>query len=146
MDERERELLDAMVNRVLRHPDEVKDIDAQRAVQRLMAARADSTYLLLQRALVLEVALARAHAEVDRLRGAAAVAANDPGLPSAPPAVSADAAARIAAALPSRGFLRDAAVISAGVLGGSLLVAAAGALLDDDPPDAGTDFDPGELI
>ena len=42
MDERERELLDAMVNRVLRHPDEVKDIDAQRAVQRLVAARADA--------------------------------------------------------------------------------------------------------
>ena len=103
MEERERELLDAMVNRVLRHPDEVKDIDALRAVQRLMAARADAPYLLLQRALVLEVALARAHAEVDRLRGAAAVAANDPGLPPDPSAVTADAAARIAAALPSRG-------------------------------------------
>ena len=39
MDERERELLDAMVNRVLRHPDEVKDIDAQRAVLQGIGAR-----------------------------------------------------------------------------------------------------------
>ena len=36
MDEQARELLAALVNRVLRHPDEAKDIDAQRAVQRLV--------------------------------------------------------------------------------------------------------------
>lgn len=39
------------------------------------------------------------------------------------------------AALPSRGFLRDAAVISAGVVGGSLLVKGVDALFD--PPDTG---------
>ncbi len=143
MDEQARELLAALVNRVLRHPDEAKDIDAQRAVQRLVAARADAPYLLLQRALVLEVALAQVHAEIARLRGGAAIAANDPGVQSGAPA---DSAVRAAAVLPSRGFLRDAAVISAGVLGGNLLVAAATALFDDDAPDTGADFDPGDLI
>ncbi|MCA3069326.1 MAG: DUF2076 family protein [Rhodocyclaceae bacterium] len=146
MDEQARELLAALVNRVLRHPEEAKDIDAQRAVQRLVAARADAPYLLLQRALVLEVALAQVHAEIARLRGGAAIAANDPGMPASTPADSADSAARAAAALPSRGFLRDAAAISAGVLGGNLLVAAATALFDDDAHDTGADFDPGDLI
>jgi hypothetical protein len=58
----------------------------------------------------------------------------------------ADIAARIAAALPARGFLRDAAVISAGVLGGNLLVNGAAALFDGDAPDTGADLDPGDLI
>jgi len=150
MDAQERELLASLVNRVLRHPDEPKDIDAQRALQRLVAARQDAGYLLLQRALVLEVALAQVRAEVDRLRGGAATAANDPGVPAGVAAgVTADGtdiAARIAAALPARGFLRDAAVISAGVLGGNLLVKGAAALFDGDAPDAGADFDPGDLI
>ena len=150
MDAQERELLASLVNRVLRHPDEPKDIDAERALQRLVAARQDTGYLLLQRALVLEVALAQVRAEVDRLRGGAATAANDPGAPSGVTAsVTADGtdiAARIAAALPARGFLRDAAVISAGVLGGNLLVNGAAALFDGDAPDTGADLDPGDLI
>jgi hypothetical protein len=150
MDAQERELLASLVNRVLRHPDEPKDIDAERALQRLVAARQDTGYLLLQRALVLEVALAQVRAEVDRLRGGAATAANDPGVPAGVAAgVAADGtdiAARIAAALPARGFLRDAAVISAGVLGGNLLVNGAAALFDGDAPDTGADLDPGDLI
>jgi hypothetical protein len=150
MDAQERELLASLVNRVLRHPDEPKDIDAERALQRLVAARQDTGYLLLQRALVLEVALAQVRAEVDRLRGVAATAANDPGVPAGVTAgVAADGtdiAARIAAALPARGFLRDAAVISAGVLGGNLLVNGAAALFDGDAPDTGADLDPGDLI
>ena len=146
MDAQERELLASLVNRVLRHPDEPKDIDAERALQRLVAARQDAGYLLLQRALVLEVALAQVRAEVDRLRGGAATAANDPCVPAGVAADGTDIAARIAAALPARGFLRDAAVISAGVLGGNLLVAGASALFDDDTLDGGADFDPGDLI
>ena len=154
MDAQERELLASLVNRVLRHPDEPKDIDAERALQRLVAARQDAGYLLLQRALVLEVALAQVRAEVDRLRGGAATAANDPGVPAGVPvgvaagvaADGTDIAARIAAALPARGFLRDAAVISAGVLGGNLLVNGAAALFDGDAPDTGADLDPGDLI
>lgn len=146
MDAQERELLASLVNRVLRHPDEPKDIDAERALQRLVAARQDAGYLLLQRALVLEVALAHVRAEVDRLRGGAATAANDPGVAAGAAADGTDIAARIAAALPARGFLRDAAVISAGVLGGNLLVNGAAALFDGDAPDTGADFDPGDLI
>jgi uncharacterized protein len=146
MDAQERELLASLVNRVLRHPDEPKDIDAERALQRLVAARQDAGYLLLQRALVLEVALAQVRAEVDRLRGGAATAANDPGVAAGVAADGTDIAARIAAALPARGFLRDAAVISAGVLGGNLLVAGASALFDDDTLDGGADLDPGDLI
>lgn len=146
MDAQERELLASLVNRVLRHPDEPKDIDAERALQRLVAARGDAGYLLLQRALVLEVALAKVRAEVDRLRGGASTAANDPGIPAGAAGDGTDIAARIAAALPARGFLRDAAVISAGVLGGSLLVNGAAALFDGDALDTGADFDPGDLI
>lgn len=146
MDAQERELLANLVNRVLRHPDEPKDIDAERALQRLVAARQDAGYLLLQRAMVLEVALAQVRAEVDRLRGGAPTAANDPRVPAGAAADGSDIAARIASALPARGFLRDAAVISAGVLGGSLLVSGAAALFDGDAPDTGADFDPGDLI
>ncbi len=146
MDAQERELLASLVNRVLRHPDEPKDIDAERALQRLVAARQDAGYLLLQRALVLEVALAQVRAEVDRLRGGTATAANDPGVAAGVAADGTDIATRIAAALPARGFLRDAAVISAGVLGGNLLVNGAAALFDGDAPDTGADFDPGDLI
>jgi hypothetical protein len=144
MEAGERELLTALVNRVLRHPDEAKDIDAERAVQRLVAARPDATYLLLQRALVLEVALARVRGEVDRLRNAradAGQAADDAQpLPARVdgPAAAAAVASAVGAALPARGFLRDAAVISAGVLGGSLLVRGAESLFE---ADAGTGID-----
>jgi len=142
MDAREQELLAGLVNRILRHPDEAKDLDAERAVQRLVAARSDATYLLLQRALVLEVALAQVRGEVERLRTAAAVAAqgaHEAGAPAAPSDVRAVAGAP-AMALPARGFLRDAAVISAGVLGGSLLVRGAESLFDGDSGSV-ADFD-----
>ncbi len=143
MDAAERELLDGLVKRVLRHPDEAKDIDAERALQRLLAARSDAPYLLLQRALVLEVALAHVRAEVDRLRAAAGPAANDPQQPAAAPAAgAAGAASAVLGALPSRGFLRDAAVISAGVLGGSLLVRGAESLFEgESAADADLDLD-----
>jgi hypothetical protein len=140
MEARERELLDGLVNRVLRHPDEARDVDAERAVQRLVAARADATYLLLQRALVLEVALAHVRAEVDRLRSEAGGAANDPRQPAVAEAVGATASA--VASLPARGFLRDAAVISAGVLGGSLLVRGVESLFEgESAADADLDLD-----
>ncbi len=138
MDAQERELLASLVNRLLRHPDEAKDIDAERALQRLLAARSDAPYLLLQRALVLEVALAQVRSEVDRLRAAEGRAANDPQQPAAVPG----AGGAGAGALPSRGFLRDAAVISAGVLGGSLLVRGAESLFEgESAADADLDLD-----
>jgi uncharacterized protein len=142
MDAGERELLDGLVKRVLRHPDEAKDLDAERAVQRLVAARSDATYLLLQRALVLEVALAHVRAEVDRLRGEAARAANDPQVAPGANAAGEGGAQSSPAVLPARGFLRDAAVISAGVLGGSLLVRAAESLFEgESAADADLDLD-----
>ncbi|MCE2949258.1 MAG: DUF2076 family protein [bacterium] len=142
MDAAERELLDGLVKRVLRHPDEAKDIDAERALQRLLAARSDAPYLLLQRSLVLEVALAHVRSEVDRLRAAEGRAANDPQLPAAVPGAGGASAGAAVAALPARGFLRDAAVISAGVLGGSLLVRGAESLFEgESAADADLDLD-----
>jgi hypothetical protein len=153
MEPLERELLDALVNRVLRHPDEPKDLDAQRAVQRLLAARGDAAYLLLQRALVLEVALARVRAGLAGRDGSGPVAANDPsGLPPGTAGAAAGQpslagiADRIATALPARGFLRDAAAVGAGVLAGNLLVAGAASLFDGDAAaDGATGAGLGEL-
>lgn len=137
----ERELLAGLVNRLLRHPDEAKDIDAERALQRLVAARFDAAYLLLQRALVLEVALGQVRRELERLRMAPTATvpgATEPGPP--PDTLAGRAAAAATARLPARGFLRDAAVISAGVLGGSLLARGAESLFDGEG-DAGAGID-----
>jgi len=148
MDAHERELLAGLVNRVLRHPDEAKDIDAERAVQRLVAARSDATYVLLQRALVLEVALAQVSSEVERMRAAhralaphPAPAVIAPGQTAALPASDVAPSAGAASILtPTRGFLRDAAVISAGVLGGSLLARGAESLFEGEAA-SGIDLD-----
>lgn len=153
MDAAERELLDGLVNRVLRSPDQPRDLDAERALQRLLAARSDAAYLLLQRALVLEAALARVRAGIERQR-ARGSAAKD-GTPDGQESVGTPedrlhaggppSQAAAAASLPARGFLRDAAVISAGVLGGSLLAKGAESLFDGDGA-PGMDFDLDDLF
>ena len=113
------------LNQLLRHPEPVPDPLVQRALTRLLAARTDAPYLLLHRTLVLEAALARLQA--------AATAAASASAPSAASAAPAAPAAR-------HGFLRDAAVITAGVLGGGLLLHAVHDLGDAGLPDLGTDL------
>ena len=53
----ERERLTQLVQRMLRYPDQARDIEIDRAAARLMAARSDTPQMLLQRVLVLEAAL-----------------------------------------------------------------------------------------
>ena len=128
MDAQERELLATLVNRVLRHPDAAKDSDAERAVQRLVAARSDTPYLLLQRVLVLEAALEQVRGQFQRLREAQAPECPVPAAPAEPgrPPVAGAVVGE-----PARGFLRDAAVIAAGVTAGSLLAKGVDAFLED---------------
>jgi hypothetical protein len=110
----ERERLTQLVQRVLRHPDQARDIEIDRAAARLMAARSDTPQMLLQHVLVLEAALQQIQQQLHGL-----------GTTLPPTAVRPDAPA---AGTPSRatvpattGFLRDAAVIGTGVPGGSLI-------------------------
>jgi hypothetical protein len=138
MDAYERQLLSRLENRLLRHPDEVKDVEAERAVARLVAARSDAAYLLLQRALVLEAALEQVRGQFERLREAQA--AERPASPVPPDGGPPPAAGRVGA-VPARSFLRDAAVISAGVVGGSLLVKGVEALFDTGDAAGATDVD-----
>ncbi len=145
MDAYERQLMTRVVNDLLRQPDPLKDVDAERALAMLVSSRSDATYLLLQRTLVLEAALEQVQWQMQRLREAQAVeqgaalalpaAAAQPVRPGAPAASAMSA---------PHGFLRDAAVISAGVVGGSLLVRGVESLFDEDTDGAQADgFDIG---
>ena len=111
----ERQRLTQLVQRVLRHPDQARDIEIDRAAARLMAARADTPQLLLQQVMMLEAALQQIGQQLQGLGAALPPAATDADTPVV------DASKR-AAAPASTGFLRDSAVIATGVLGGSLLV------------------------
>jgi len=98
--------VESLLGRLLREPEPQREPAVVRALARLSAARGDAAYLLMHRVLVLEAALA--------------------GLL---PATQGQAQAAAAAPPPARGFLRDAAVVTAGVLAGTWLaqgVASAG--------------------
>ncbi len=84
-----------VLGQLLRQPEPLRDVELERALIRLQAARPDAAYLLLHRVMVLETALQRL---LPRAEGAA---------PAAP--------AR------TRSFLRDAAVVTAGVVAGQAL-------------------------
>ncbi len=110
-----------VLGQLLRQPEPQRDLALERALTRLQAARPDAAYLLLHRVLVLETAL-------QQLKQAAAAAA-DP---------AAAAAATPAAAAPTRSFLRDAAVVTAGVVAGQALWQG---LADDPASDIADAFD-----
>ena len=84
-----------VLGQLLRQPEPLRDVELERALIRLQAARPDAAYLLLHRVMVLETALQQLKPRPD---GAASA------LPAAP--------------APTRSFLRDAAVITAGVVAG----------------------------
>jgi hypothetical protein len=88
-----------VLGQLLRQPEPLRDVELERALLRLQAARPDAAYLLLHRVMVLETALQQLK---PRVEGAATAAA-----PPAP--------AR------TRSFLREAAVVTAGVVAGQAL-------------------------
>jgi hypothetical protein len=94
-----------VLGQLLRQPEPQRELALERALLRLQAARPDAAYLLLHRVLVLETAL-------QQIKQSAAAAA------ASPAAATAGAAAATA---PTRSFLRDAAVVTAGVVAGQAL-------------------------
>ncbi len=86
-----------VLGELLRAPEPLRDLEVERALTRLKAARGDAPYLLLHRVLVLETALLQL-----RQRAVTAV----------PAAASASAQPQ------ARSFLRDAAVVTLGVVAG----------------------------
>ncbi len=129
MTPRENLMVTRLVNRLVGQADSPKDADAEFELAMLLKIRADAPYWLLQRCLMLEVALAQAGDELNALRASTGSAA--PGAPSAlaPPSISPaqsqppmqPALAQAQPQSQQSGFLRNAATIGAGVLGGSLL-------------------------
>jgi hypothetical protein len=105
MNESSPSFVEQTLGQLLRHPEPLREREVERALQRLQAARGDAAYLLMHRVLVLEAALGQ-------LRAAAADAR-----PLAPAAPVVPAAVR-KPPQPARGFLRDAAVVAAGVVAG----------------------------
>ncbi len=90
--------VESLLGRLLREPEALREPAVDRALTRLSAARSDAAYLLMHRVLVLETALASLQPPprdpVQRESGSAA---------------------------PARSVLRDAAVVTAGVLAGTWL-------------------------
>ena len=164
-----------LVTRLARAPEMPQDDDAALELAALMKVRPDAPYLLMQRALGLELALEQAQAELQQLRqGPAQLPAQGPhpapGYAASPSGPVGRALSRLSggwqrgapAANPGHygagsgygpgygpgalagqapaggGFLRNAAAVGAGVLGGSLLFHGLDALFHDhDHPDAG---------
>ena len=163
MNAEERLRVARLVTRLARQPETPQDEDAALELAALLKVRPDAAYLLMQRTLMLELALERAQAELEQLRqgqsqsqssaeprnpyqanagyepslpapGAARAPLRPAGAPSGgwQPGVNAGPAmgnnpgygpsyATGAAPSAAGGFLRNAAAVGAGVLGGSLL-------------------------
>ncbi len=134
MNTREQLLVSRLVTRIASQANVAKDADAELEVAALMKVRPDATYLLLQRTLMLEASLEQSQAQVAQLESRmSALSREMPGLTAAevpgqgrvsPLPMPAPQFAPAAAAQPPSpvgGFLRNAATVGAGVLGGSLL-------------------------
>ncbi|WP_119152913.1 DUF2076 family protein [Caldimonas tepidiphila] len=142
-----------LVTRLAEQADMPKDPEALRELDALMKVRPDAPYLLMQRALMLELALEQAQLELEQLRQATQAlpthfpaAARPRPLPASP---AGGIASRVLGGIaPSwgmgrpvarhgsygggGGFLRNAAAVGAGVLGGSLLFQGLENLFDGD--------------
>ena len=95
MEDAGKDTVQRVLGELLRAPEPLRDVEVERALTRLKAARGDTPYLLLHRLLVLETALLQ-------LRQRATTASGEP----------------VAAPPPNRSFLRDAAVVTVGVVAG----------------------------
>lgn len=156
MNAEERLRVARLVTRLARQPEAPQDEDAALELAALMKVRADAPYLLMQRTLMLELALERAQAELQQLRQGGQPAQPQQGYETPLPATAARAPLQpagaptggwqpgvnpgpaagtspgygpaygpgVATGAPASGaggFLRNAAAVGAGVLGGSLL-------------------------
>lgn len=130
----EREYLKQLEQRVLRHPDLARDIEIDRAAIRLMAARSDTPQLLLHHALALEAELQQIKLQLLEL-GTAPLSVTEGSdtlvVGSRQPAVGPVVA----------GFVRDAAVVGTGLLGGSLLLHGIASAFSDSVSDAAESAD-----
>ena len=127
MTPRENLMVTRLVNRLVGQADLPKDATAEFELAMLLKTRADAPYLLLQRCLMLEVSLAQAGDELNALRVSAVAGAPSAlstfapsSMPPSQPQPPMQPAPVQAQPQPSS-FLRNAATIGAGVLGGSLL-------------------------
>ena len=117
MEDPGKEIVSCVLGELLRAPEPVRDIEVDRALTRLQAARSDTPYLLLHRLLVLETALLQLRQREAALADAApAAGAARTGM--AAKAGIAGIAGKAAPAAPTRSFLRDAAVVTLGVVAG----------------------------
>ena len=133
MTPRENLMVTRLVNRLVGQADLPKDADAEFELAMLLKTRADAPYLLLRRCLILEVSLAQVGDELNALRAApgAGVLREAPSVVAAPtPAFAPSSMQSVQSTPPMQpaqtsaqpnSFLRNAATIGAGVLGGSLL-------------------------
>ncbi len=133
MNAQERETLTRFLQGLVQARPVAKDVEAERMIRENCNYQPDASYLLVQRALVLEEALQRAQAEnaglraeVDRLRAGASRFADDNAWGSSRPAHAAAPAQPTPAAMPGEaqrgsGMLGAMAGTAAGVVAGSLL-------------------------
>lgn len=127
MNDPAKDTVDRVLAELLRAPELVRDLQVERALTRLQAARGDAGYLLLHRVLVLETALLQLRQR--------AITASDAGGDSVGSGLGA-AAAPAPQAVPARSFLRDAAVVTLGVVAGHAVwdgMSAVPSLPDADP-------------
>lgn len=122
MNRDESDRLWTLVRRLQRAPEALDDVEARRALTVLTASRSDAAYLLLQRVLVLELALE--HVRAQRLAEPVAAAAASASAVAVPAAAAQPAAPALASGWRPSPFLRDAAVIATGVVGGGLVLGA----------------------
>ena len=134
------QMITQVLGQLLRQPEPQRDIELERALVRLQAARSDAAYVLLHRVMVLEAALLQ-------------LKSGEPGKAvagSANTATVAPTPLRLPAAAPMRSFLRDAAVVTAGVTAGVVVGQVLWQGLSDSPLADGTDgtdvSDGGDLL
>lgn len=152
MNAQERLRVARLVTRLAGQAETPQDPDAALELATLLKIRPDAPYLLMQRALMLEVALEQAQLELQTLRqGAAAPPPEHYAAPLARPPLGGPAtylrrgpgAAAAGSGGAGGGLLRNAAAVGAGVVGGSLLFQGLQALLHDHDLDHGPVSDAG---
>jgi hypothetical protein len=143
----ETRLLDDFLRQLADVPAIAKDRAAAAAIERVFERQPNAAYLVVQRALLLQQALAAAQAELVRLKG-------EPAAPQAAPRfldpdgwtprAATDGGARTGAAAGS--FLGQAAAVAAGVAGGAFLFQGLNSLIGDEAGGSESAFDLGDLL
>jgi len=143
----ETRLLDDFLRQLTEVPAIVKDRAAAAAIERAFERQPNAAYLVVQRALLLQQALAAAQAELARLQPElpaqeAQPRFLDPGgwTPSAAPRAGAGTGAAAGS------FLGQAAAVAAGVAGGAFLFQGLNSLLGDEAGGSDSAFDLGDLL